>query len=113
MIALKDFDEANLKIEKKNYKHIDIYYIAHITIKKIDYYENIHCVKPLNLIIHSATAYFTEENYNEYLILDSTNKYQEVWSAIEQESKKLMVKKNLFMKNTTLQLKLILMMIYH
>ena len=35
MIALKDFDKANLKVEKKYYKHIDIYYISYITIKKM------------------------------------------------------------------------------
>ena len=33
MIALKDFDEANLKVGKKYHKHhIDIYYIGYITI---------------------------------------------------------------------------------
>ena len=35
MIALKISDEANLKVDKKNYKHIDIYYIGCITIKKL------------------------------------------------------------------------------
>ena len=33
--ALKDFDETNLKVDKNYYKHIDIYYIGYITIKKI------------------------------------------------------------------------------
>ena len=32
MIGLKDFDETNLKIDKKYYKHIDSYYIGCITI---------------------------------------------------------------------------------
>ena len=32
MIGLKDFDETNLKIDKKYYKHIDSYYIGYITI---------------------------------------------------------------------------------
>ena len=35
MIALKNCDKANLKVDKKNYKHIDIYYIGCITIKKL------------------------------------------------------------------------------
>ena len=30
MIALKYFDEVNLKVDKRNYKHIDIYYIGYI-----------------------------------------------------------------------------------
>ena len=89
MIALIDFDEANLKVDKKYYKNIDIYYIGYITIKNIDNYENIHSVNPLYLIIHSATGYFTEENDNKYLILYSTNKYEEVWSGIRAEIKRI------------------------
>ena len=36
---LKKFDASLLKIDKKSYKKIDIYYIGYITIKKIDDYE--------------------------------------------------------------------------
>ena len=36
IINLKDFDPNLLKIDKKSYKNIDIYYIGYITIKKID-----------------------------------------------------------------------------
>ena len=35
---LKDFDAKLLKIDKKSYKNVDIYYIGYITIKKIDDY---------------------------------------------------------------------------
>ena len=41
IIDLKNFDTRLLKIDKKSYKNIDIYYIGYITIKKIDDYENI------------------------------------------------------------------------
>ena len=51
MINIKDFDSCLLKIDKKSYKNIDIYYIGYITIKKIDDYENIYSVNPLYLII--------------------------------------------------------------
>ena len=34
MIDLKSFDASLLKINKKSYKDIDIYYIGYITIKK-------------------------------------------------------------------------------
>ena len=44
MIKLKDFDSNLLKIDKKHYKEIDIYYIGYIAIKKIDDYENIYNV---------------------------------------------------------------------
>ena len=113
MIALKDFDEENLKVDKKYHKHIDIYYIGYITIRKTDDYENMHSVNPLYLIIHSATGYFTEENDNKYLILDSTNNYEEVWSGIRAEIKRINGGKEFFMQKTILELMLILMMIYH
>ena len=113
MIASKDFDKANLKVDKKYYKYMDIYYISYITIKKMDDYENIHSVNPLYLISHSATGYFAEENGNKYLVLDSANKYEEVWFSIRAESKTINGGKEIFMKKTTLELKLILMVIYH
>ena len=34
MINIKNFDSNLLKIDKKSYKNIDIYYIGYITIKK-------------------------------------------------------------------------------
>ena len=33
-INLKDFDASLLKIDKKDYKDIDIYYIGYVTLKK-------------------------------------------------------------------------------
>ena len=80
MIAVKNFDEANPNVDKKYHKHIDIYYIGYITIKKVDDYENIHNTNPLYLIIHSVKGYFAEENDNKYLILDSTNTYEYTFS---------------------------------
>ena len=38
---LKDFDAELLKIDKKDYNEIDIYYIAYVTVKKIDNCKNI------------------------------------------------------------------------
>ena len=35
MINIEDFDSSLLKIDKKSYKNIDIYYIGYIAIKKI------------------------------------------------------------------------------
>ena len=37
VINIKNFDSNLLKIDKKSYKNIDIYYIGYITIKDIDY----------------------------------------------------------------------------
>ena len=51
MINLKNFDTNLLKIDKKSYKNINIYYIGYITTEKIDDYENIHSINPLYLMI--------------------------------------------------------------
>ena len=45
MINIEVFDSNLLKIDKKLYRNIDIYYIGYITIKKIDDYENKSFVK--------------------------------------------------------------------
>ena len=87
MISIKNFHSNLLKIDKKPYKDIDIYYIGYITIKKIGDYENIHSVNPLYLVIHSATGYFKEKNGKKYLVIDLTKKYEEVFSGIRSEIK--------------------------
>ena len=79
IIDIKDFQSNLLKIDKKQYKDIDIYYIGYITIKNIGDCENIHSMNPLYLMIHSATGYFKEKCGKKYLILDLTEKYDEVF----------------------------------
>ena len=53
-----------MKIDKKPYKNIDIYYIRYITIKNIDDYANIRSVNPLYLIIGKLDGYIEESNVN-------------------------------------------------
>ena len=72
---------------KKSNIDIDIYYID---------CENIHSVNPLYLIIHSATGHFKEKTGEKYLIIDSTEKYEEVFSGIRSEIKTLNGGKELF-----------------
>ena len=83
--------------------------MRYITIKKICGCKNIHSVNPLYLVINSATGNFKEKNDGKYLILDSTDKYEEVWSGTRSETKAL--EKNYFMKKTTPELELTQMMI--
>ena len=85
IIDIRNFHSNLLKIGKKPYKDIDIYYIGYITIKQISDCENIHSVNPLCLTIYSATGYFNEKYGEKYLILDSTEKYKEVFSGIKLE----------------------------
>ena len=60
MIDIRNFHSNLLKIDKKPYKDVDIYYIGYIAIKKFGDCENIHSVNPLHLIIRSATGCFKE-----------------------------------------------------
>ena len=53
-------------------------------------------MNPLHLIIHSATGYFKEKNSEKYVILDSTEKYEEVFSGIISEVNTLNGGKELF-----------------
>ena len=84
-----------LKIDKKHYKGIDIYYIGYITIKKIGDCENIHSVNPLYLLVNHASGYIEEKNGNKYLIFDDSvnenkgllKKYADVWDGIKNEIK--------------------------
>ena len=78
MNNIKNFDSVLLKIDKKPYKNIDIYYIGYITIKGTDYI-NIHSVNPLYL---KVDGYIEESNENEYLTLVSNNKNKEVLTKI-------------------------------
>ena len=68
MINIKDFDSNLLKIDKKSYKNIDIYYIGHITMKDSDYVK-INSVNPLYLIIEKVDGYIEVKNGNKYVIL--------------------------------------------
>ena len=70
IIDLKIFESNLLKIDKKHYKGINIYYIGYITIKKIDDNENIYSVNPLYLRINHASGYIEEKNGNKYLVFD-------------------------------------------
>ena len=72
---LKSFEPNLLKIDKKSYKNIDIYYIGYITIKIIDDYESIYSVNPLYLYI----------NHDE--IKEVLKKYADVWDGIKDKIK--------------------------
>ena len=75
MVNIEHFHSNLLEVDKELHKDIDIYYIGYIAIKKFG-------VNPFYLIIHSATGYFKEKNGEKYLIIDSTEKYEEVFSGI-------------------------------
>ena len=59
MINIKNFDPNLLKIDKKSYKNIDIYYIGSIIVKDYNYVK-INSVNYLYLIINEVDGYFEE-----------------------------------------------------
>ena len=66
---LKDFDEKLLKIDTKDCKDIDIYYIGYMTVKKIVNCNNINSVNPLYLMNNEIIGRFEEKSGNKYLVL--------------------------------------------
>ena len=73
MVNITNFDPNLLKIDKKSYKNIDIYYIGYVTMKDSEYVK-LNTVNTLYLTIDKVDGYTEEKNGNIYLILDSTNK---------------------------------------
>ena len=91
-INLEDFDARLLKVDRKDYNEIDIYYIGYVTVKKVANCNNINSVNPLYLMINEMIGHFKEKNGNKYLVLNDVDKnkevlkkYEEVWEDIKKE----------------------------
>ena len=91
MINIKDFDPNLLKIDKKSYKNINIYYIGYITMKSSNYVK-IKSANPLYLTISEVDGHIKEKNGSKYLIFNSTDKnkevlkkYKKLWNGITNE----------------------------
>ena len=89
MINIKDFDSSQVKIDKKPYKNIGIYYIGYITVKSISANVKMNSVNPLYLIIGEVDGYIEENNGNKCLTFASTDKnrksvrkYAKLWDEI-------------------------------
>ena len=103
-INLKNFDARLLKVDKKYYIDIGIYYIGYFTVKKIANCSNICCVNSLYLMINEMIGYFEEKSENKYLVLDDVDENKEVSKnmkksekVLKSELKRLMVAKKLSM----------------
>ena len=91
-INLEDFDARLLKVDRKDYNKMDIYYIGYVTVKKIANCDNINSENLLYLMINEMIGRFEEKNENKYLVLDDVNenkevskKYEEVWEGAKKE----------------------------
>ena len=77
-IHLNDFDAKLLKVDKKDYNEIDIYYIGYVTIRKIGDYNNVNSVNLLYLIINEMIGHFEEKNENKYFVLVEIDENKEL-----------------------------------
>ena len=55
---LEDFDASLLKVDKKNYKEIEVYYIGYVTFKEIANSNDINSVNHLYLMIDKTIGHF-------------------------------------------------------
>ena len=76
-----------LKIDKKDYNDIDVYYISYVTVRKIDTCNNINSVNPLYLMIDKMIGHFQEKNESMYLVLDDMDESKEVSKKYEEVRK--------------------------
>ena len=77
MTNIKSFNSSLLKIDKKSYKDIDVFYIRYTTILNAGDYENFHSVNPLYLINGEVGGYI------ECNIRTVLEKYTELWVRIK------------------------------
>ena len=89
-INSKDFDASLLKVDKKDYKEIDIYCIGYVTVKEIASCNDINSITPLYLMIDKMIGHFEEKSRNKYWVLDDIDenkevlqKYEEVWEGVK------------------------------
>ena len=60
-INLEDFDARLLKVDRKDYNKMDIYYIGYVTVKKIANCDNINSENLLYLMINEMIGRFEEK----------------------------------------------------
>ena len=109
-----------LKVDKKDYKLIDIYCIRYVTVRKNANCNIFNSANPLFLMINEMIGYFEEKNENKYLVLDDVDENKEVskklkkfGKVLKKRLKRLMAAKKLNMGKTLKKLGLNLMMICH
>ena len=89
LINVLNFEASNLKIDKKTWKDVDIYFIGYVH-KKTDW--NVNSVNPLYLLINRVYGSVSEKNGVKYLPIDKGDsvlkKFDQVFSGIKYHIKK-------------------------
>ena len=90
LINIKDFDPKLLKLYKKSYKNIDIYYIGYIT---ENYKYKIKSVSPLYLVVHRIDGFNEKKKRgNKYLNIAFIDSNNEVLKNIQKFGVELKIK---------------------
>ena len=84
MINIKNIDPNKIKIDKKSYKNVLIYYIGYVTVKIVSY-ATIISENPLSLIIHKINGYIEENDGNRYLTLVPTDESKDIGAKLTME----------------------------
>ena len=83
LINVSNFEASNIKIDKKSWKVIDIYYIGYVDKDKAKEWK-INSVNPLYLIVNRVFCLVGEKNGVRYLKIDKGDtvlkKYDQVFS---------------------------------
>ena len=84
LINVLNFEASNLKIDKKSWKDIDIYFIGNVNKKP---YWNVNSVNPLYLIINRVYCYVSEKNGVRFLKIEKGDSvlinYNQVFAGIK------------------------------
>ena len=80
LIKLFDFDPNMLKLDKKIFKGINIYYIGYVT-KKEEY--KINSLNPLYLLIYKIDSFIEKKGGNKYLNIVFTDNNDEISKNIK------------------------------
>ena len=84
MVNVLNFEASNLKLDRKTWKDLDIYYIGYND-EKPDW--NANSVNPLSLINNRVNGYVSEKNGNKFLTIDKGDavlkKFGQVFSGIK------------------------------
>ena len=85
LINLSNFEPGNLKLDKKIWNDIDIYYIGYVDKgKPLEW--GVNSVNPLFLIVNRVFSFLGEKNGVRYLKIDKgdvLNKWNQVFNGIK------------------------------
>ena len=89
LINLKDFNPSLLKLDKKSFNNISMYYIGYVT-KKPEY--SIDSVNPLYLLIDEIDGFIQDNKGNKYLNIFLTDSNNEILKNMQKFGAQLVIR---------------------